>query len=210
MPHGDKSKTPIDPVKVLMEGNLQQVKALFTASVFLTENRSPLHYAACNKNPDVILFLLEEKKLDPNKEDNNHSIPLDWAIAKSTLEVMTILIAYGADYNRSNSVGLTPVETLEGLKRFKEARELEKIIEQFKISHQTSQDENIPPSEIRQRFLNSSSSTQKNSALPSYQKAPPSTFASLIASITSLWKSPHYEKADTEPLIPSNQKLKTH
>jgi len=83
--------------KILKEGTLEQVKNHITPSYIFENGWTPLHYASANKNLDILIYLIEEIKMDPTYIPADRSTLLHTAAFYGNLEAIQWLIEYGID-----------------------------------------------------------------------------------------------------------------
>lgn len=72
------------------------------------ESMTPLHYAALNGNPALIMFLLE-KGADVNVSELNGQTPLHLAVIFKSTQAVHMLLAAGAMVNATDNLGQTPL-----------------------------------------------------------------------------------------------------
>lgn len=70
-----------------------------------SHGKTALHIAAANGNVDIVKKLLETQKCDVNKPDDDDETPLFYAVRSDVIEIVDLLITYGADYYHLNSIG---------------------------------------------------------------------------------------------------------
>ena len=83
---------------------------------------TPLHIACMTSRGDnklEIIKILLKHNADVNKEDNNETIPLQWASIKNNPETIKILIENGANINHQDIVGDTALHGAYALKASK-------------------------------------------------------------------------------------------
>jgi uncharacterized protein len=91
----------INTIKNLINENKVEINSFIN-------NNTPLHHAIFLENPKLVEYLLE-KKADPNLCHHDSSSPLIYAISchNSNLEIVKLLIKYGANINYQNRNGYT-------------------------------------------------------------------------------------------------------
>jgi len=73
-----------------------------------TFGKTPLMWAACTSNPDLLKLFLDSKA-DPNLKTQNGSSSLHLAASQPDPEICILLADYGANVNAKNNAGLTPL-----------------------------------------------------------------------------------------------------
>lgn len=220
----EKSKSFTKPEDILSQGSLQQVKQMFEAAVKKSEiiqleaQQSPLHYAVFNPDSTVLLYLLEEQRLNPNVLDKFKRAPLDCAVQKGCFDNIKLLIEYGADFTRKNNKGLTIIYALKGYKHFSlidAVQELMKIAEQkkqFVQNSQTNISTDAYQATSRQRSLSNASSDDSSTVEEiSDNASSPSSSGSetrLLQKISVFFGYPSASSPEKESLLPPNKKFK--
>ncbi|XP_063706210.1 transient receptor potential channel pyrexia [Culicoides brevitarsis] len=105
------------------EGNAECVNLLLSkgADAKMKNHRgfTALHLAARTSSFDCVEALLRVGNADPNAEDFDHRTPLHAAVGKaeSAFDILEVLIQWGADVNRKDIYGFTPLHlaALDGL-----------------------------------------------------------------------------------------------
>ncbi|KAL9703419.1 hypothetical protein quinque_006937 [Culex quinquefasciatus] len=105
------------------EGNVESVSLLLAkgANAKLKNHRgfTPLHLAARTSSFECVELLLRVGNADPNAEDFDQRTPLHAAIGKSesAFDIIETLICWGADVNKKDVFGFTPLHlaALDGL-----------------------------------------------------------------------------------------------
>lgn len=68
---------------------------------------TPLHFAVINKNIYILTKLLETEKCKVNCTDFRGMTPLFWAVQTGIIQIVDLLIVYGADYYHIDNKGNT-------------------------------------------------------------------------------------------------------
>ncbi len=122
------------PEKILEKGTLNQIKELLKNKIEFKNGLCPLHYAVANKDSEIIIYLLNEKKMDIDSLSNCRTTPLHRAAFYGNIEAMRILIENGADPGLKNKYGQDIISILEygenGKHRFL-LPEVKKIIQSY-------------------------------------------------------------------------------
>jgi len=113
-------KTPLCSVcDVAVETKIAEQKVNLLIQTFkvnvdvLTNQRSPLHYAASRGNNKIIALLLNAKA-DPNIYDKEKNTPLMEACLNGKLDAASILLNNGANINSPNKFGRTALHSASG------------------------------------------------------------------------------------------------
>lgn len=73
------------------------------------QGKSLLHIVSGKDNKDILFYLLDKKRMDPDIRDDGQNTPLHLAIAHSDFVKANKLIEEGTDLNAANSMGCTPL-----------------------------------------------------------------------------------------------------
>lgn len=117
---------------ILKNGSLEQVKKLIPDKKGILAfplGKNPLHYAAQNKDGNVIRYLVEEVGLNSDRESDNKVTPLHEAAHCGNFDAICILIQHGADYHKKNPIGQDVITILKAMKKFDLVPKVNKVIE---------------------------------------------------------------------------------
>lgn len=108
--------TPL--VYAAVEGHVEMVKLLLSQGADPAKGQdeyTPLHAAAISGNPlvGVLLLAADANVSSPEKSGDGHT-PLHWAVQENQDEFVQLLLDHGADPNRQDVYGFTPLMTAAG------------------------------------------------------------------------------------------------
>jgi ankyrin repeat protein len=145
MPNNQSQTSSVNShIAILLNGNLEQVKNLVATGIDLNthfpQQRNGLHYAAWNKDSEVIAYLLKQASIDINAKDNEGLTPLDRALHGGTYDTICKLIDYGATYELA-----AVIAKLKKHSRYELVPAIEKYIVNANTAKEyiTSEDKNI-------------------------------------------------------------------
>lgn len=101
-------------VAAAREGNLDLFKALLEARPVMgledERGREPIHVAAGEGHAELIVFMVKEMRIDPDKPtDGTGFTPLHWAAQRGRPAVIDALLNNGADPQAATARGQTPL-----------------------------------------------------------------------------------------------------
>ncbi len=117
---------------VLKNGTLEEVKQLFPDNrclLIFNLGKNPLHYAAYNTDKRVMIYLIDEVNLHPDRPSDRGITPLHEAALCGNLEAIRLLIERGADYEKNNTMGQDIITILNVARKFDLVPEVKKIIQ---------------------------------------------------------------------------------
>jgi ankyrin repeat protein len=139
-------------------GDLQSVQQLliYKADINAANNAgmTPLLYAIQTKNKEITEYLLSKKEIDINKANNNGETPLFWAAYTGNKQLVDDLLKMGADYDKANKAGVTPLQASQRNKQAETAKLLKDFIDY----------KNIPRDEKGRPIIKKNAPRQKQKA----------------------------------------------
>lgn len=112
----DIKKIKADIIVAIEDNKIKEAKKLIDQipvndSLF---GSTSLHYAVAHQRQDLVVWLLEEKKANPNLKDKDEKTPLHLTAVKGNLAITKKLLDHNADIDVTTTKGETPLSLAVG------------------------------------------------------------------------------------------------